>query len=317
LLRCTTAGVEKVHAFLPSSSFPCSLSRMAEPVRKQVADVLTAGSEYLAKRGVENPGLVCKLLLSRLLGCKHLELPVRFAEVLGEEHLAAMRRGIKRVGDGEPVQYVIGEAGFMGHTLRTDKRALIPRPETETLVRQVLDWGPLWRIEKPRIVDIGTGSGCIVISLALERPGAVYAAFDASPEALALARENAAALGVAENIAFCDEDLSEVIEPQTTNAVVSNPPYVATADYEKLPANIRLHEPREALDGGPTGLSVIESIIQDSAIIITPGGAVFLEIGETQSQEVTSLLEREGFEDIAVARDLAGRPRVLRGVMPA
>jgi len=290
---------------------------MGEPAQRNVADVLTAGSEYLAKKGVENAGLVCKLLLGRLLGCKHLELPTRFSQVLGEKHLAAMRRGLQRVGGGEPVQYVVGETGFMGHTFKTDKRALIPRPETEILVRQVLDWEPLWRMETPRIVDIGTGSGCIVISLALERPGAVYAAFDTSAEALALARENALELGVAGNVAFFDEELSEVIEPQTAHAVVSNPPYVATADYAELPANIRLHEPRRALDGGSTGLSVIESVIQDGAIILAPGGAIFIEIGETQGREAAGMLEQEGFEHIAVARDLAGRPRVVRGVIPA
>jgi len=290
---------------------------MVAAVQKRIVDVLTAGSEYLSDKGVENPGLVCKLLLSRLLGCKHLELPTRFNEVLGENHLAAMRRGVKRVCDGEPVQYVIGETGFMGHTFKVDRRALIPRPETEILVQQVLDWEPLWQIERPRLVDIGTGTGCIVISLALEKPGAVYAAFDTSAAALELARENAAALGAGDVIGFMEAELSDVIEPQTTNAVVSNPPYIPTAECNKLPDHIRLHEPRQALDGGPDGLSVIETIVQDSAIILAPGGALFLEIGETQGQAVTDLLEQEGFENIAVAEDLAGRQRVVRGVMPA
>lgn len=289
---------------------------MVETAQKRVVDILTAGSEYLARKSVANAGLVCKLLLSRLLGCKHLELPMRFNEALGENCLAAMRRGIKRVGDGEPVQYVVGETGFMGHTFKVDKRALIPRPETETLVQQVLDWEPLWRFDKPRIVDIGTGSGCIVISLALERPQAIYAAFDTSTEAIALARENAATLGAADGIGFLEEELSEIVEPQSTHAVVSNPPYIPTAEYERLPGHIRLHEPRQALDGGPDGLSVIKAIVQDGAIILAPGGAIFLEIGETQGQAVAGLLEKEGFEDIVIAKDLAGRQRVLRGVMP-
>lgn len=289
---------------------------MTEPATKTVQEVLKAGSDYLAARNVNEPRMACELLLSRLLGSKRLELPLMSARTIEEKHLAAMRRGIKRVADGEPVQYVLGQTEFMGHVFKTDARALIPRQDTETLVEAVLGCKALWKRDAPAIVDLGTGSGCIVISLALAHPNGKYLALDVSEEALGLARENAALLGVAERIAFERAEMSDVVEPEHCDAVVANLPYIATAEYEKLPAHILKHEPRVALDGGPDGLTCIEQAVQDAAIALKPGGFLFLEIGFDQASRAMEFLQDAGFEGVEVRRDLGGRDRVVLGRIP-
>ena len=282
---------------------------------KTVVEVLNAASDYLAGKGVDEPRLAAEYLAGRLLNCKRLELYAKHNQILSEKQLDAMRRGTKRVAGGEPVQYVIGQWDFMGHTFKVDRRALIPRPETELLVEQVLACEALWRGSKPAVAEIGAGSGCIVISLALARPGALYLALDVSDEALELASENAAGLGVAGGIAFAHDDLCDLIEPSSLDAIVANLPYVATADYEKLPAHIKDHEPRVALDGGPSGLSVIEGAVQDASMALKPGGRLFLEIGDTQAGAVSRLLKEAGFDAIAVVKDLRGHDRVIAAAL--
>ena len=285
---------------------------------KTVKAVLEAGAAYLAGKGLgQDPRHVTELLLARLLRCKRLELYLRFDAELTERHLEAMRRGIRRLAQGEPVQYVLGETEFMGRPFKVDRRVLIPRPETEELVQRVLDCAPVWAPEQPVAVDVGTGSGCIAVSLALARPAARVIGLDTSAEALEVARANAAALGVAERAVFAAAELSEVLEPETADAVVANLPYVTTAEYEALPIHIRGFEPRAALDGGPDGLGVIEGAVQDAAIALKPGGALFLEIGEKQAAAVTALLGDAGFENVTVQPDLAGRDRIVWGTLPA
>lgn len=283
---------------------------------KTVAGILDATANYLSGKGVDESRLAAEHLLGRLLNCKRLELHSRASEVLNDKQLEAMRRGMKRVAGGEPVQYVLGQWDFMGHTFKVDRRALIPRPETEILVETVLKCEPLWSRQKPAIVDIGTGSGCIVISLALVKPDTLYLALDTSDEALGLARENAVALGLAERIAFTNGEMCDLVEPASLDAIVANLPYIRTGEYEKLPVHIRNHEPRAALDGGPTGLAMIELVVQDSAIALKPGGFLFLEIGEDQATAVSALLEGAGFDAIETVKDLAGKDRVVKGILP-
>jgi release factor glutamine methyltransferase len=289
---------------------------MTETTTKTVQEILKTGSDYLAARNVNEPRLACELLLCRLLGSKRLELPLMSARTIEEKHLAAMRRGIKRVADGEPVQYVLGQTAFMGHVFKVDTRALIPRQDTETLVEAMLGCKTLWNRDAPAVVDVGTGSGCIVISLALAHPKGKYLALDASEEALSLARENAALLGAAERIAFERAEMSDAVEPEHCDAVVANLPYIPTAEYEKLPAHILKHEPRLALDGGPDGLTYIEQAVQDAAIALRPGGWLFLEIGFDQAARVTGFLQDAGFENVEVRRDTGGRDRVVLGRIP-
>jgi len=280
---------------------------------KTVKYVLQSGAQFLEKKGIENPRLVCELLLSKLLGCERLELYLKHDEMLSEKKLAAMRRGIKRAADGEPVQHILGETGFMESVFKVDRRALIPRPETEVLVQHVLTCDTLWQTEAPAIVDVGTGSGCIVLSLAAARPNARYLAVDTSEEALALARENAATLNLTEHVHFVKADLSDVVDPESMDAVVANLPYIPSADCEQLSPEVRDHEPRSALDGGQDGLDIIRSVVQDAGIVLKNGGMLFLEIGDEQGAAVISLMKESGFADATVKQDLNGRDRVVFG----
>lgn len=284
-----------------------------------VLHVLNAATGHLEKNGIEQPRLAAELLLCRLLQCKRLELYLKYERVLSEKLLDAMRRGTKRVASHEPIQYVVGQTEFMGHTIKTDSRALIPRPETEGLVEAVLDCSELWEspTEQPLLVDLGTGTGCIVISLALARPDALYAGIDISEEALSLARENATALGVDGKVAFSSGELADLMEPETVSAVVANLPYVPTDEYDELPPHIRHHEPRYALDGGPDGLATITPALGDAAILLKAGGFVFLEIAADQRDAVAAAMKTAGFEEVNCSQDLAGRDRVMIGRLPA
>jgi len=283
---------------------------------KTVAEIIQAGSTFLEKHSIETPRLVCELLTSRLLQCKRLELYLQFDRALSESQLAAMRRGIKRAAAGEPVQYILGEWEFMGHVLRVDKRALIPRPETEGLVQKVLDCTDLWAVGNPIIADIGTGSGCIAISLALAHEKAAFVALDISTDALELARENAAQHQVSDRIHFSEGELADVIEPESLSAIVANLPYITTAEMEGLSTQVRNHEPHLALHGGEDGLDIIRLLVQDATMALKPVGTLFLEIGAAQGEATRALLDADGFTEINVSQDLADRDRVVSGRLP-
>jgi release factor glutamine methyltransferase len=290
---------------------------MEESSAKTVGEVIRSGTDYLARKNAYQPRQACELLASRLLKCKRLELVIKFDQPMAEKHMEAMRRGLKRLAAGEPAQYVVGQVEFMGHPFAVDRRALIPRPETETLVETVLACEPVWHSAQPLVVDLGTGSGCIAASLALARPGCRCLALDASKDALELAAENAAALGVLDSLRFGGPDLAEYAEPDTVDAVVTNLPYIPTAVCERLPVHIRDHEPRIALDGGADGLAIIRNAVPDAWIVLRPEGWLFLEIGDDQARRVASLLEENSFSNIKVRKDLAGRDRIVAGVKNA
>ncbi len=280
---------------------------------KTVLAVLNLSEAYLSRQGAEQPRLTCELLLGRLLRTSRTGLALHFGRKLPESYLDAMRRGLKRVGNGEPLQYVLGETGFMNHVFKTDRRALIPRPETEVLVRLALEYKPLWAQERPAIADVGTGSGCIVLSLAAARPQGRYLALDVSEEALELARENASRLDLQDRVIFAAEGLSDLIDAESLDAITANLPYVPSAALEHLPANVRDHEPRLALDGGPDGLDIITAVIDDAAIALKSNGMLFLEIGEEQGAAVSARMKAAGFADVRVHPDLNGRDRVVAG----
>lgn len=283
---------------------------------RRLGELLTAGAEWLERRGVDEARLACELLAARLLRLPRLCLPMESRRLLASSQVEALRRGLRRLGRGEPLQYVLAEWDFRGHTLTVDRRALVPRPETEQLVQQLLDTPDVWRHPHPAIADIGTGSGCIVIALALERPAGRYLAIEREADALALARENAARHGVAERIVFRQGEGCAGVAPGSLDAVVSNPPYIATGALAGLPRKVRDFEPRTALDGGADGLAVLREIVHDAAMTLRPRGWCFLEIGDDQGAAVRSLLERAGFAQSAILRDLAGQVRYARGRLP-
>src|SRR5690554_4050454 len=205
--------------------------------------VLSAGADWLSARKIPEARMACELLAARLLRVPRLRLALMTDCPLPPPLLRAMRRGLRRLSEGEPVQYVLGEWEFRGHKLKVDRRALIPRPETEQLVQRVLDATRLWDIAEPRICDVGTGSGCIVLSLALERPNGRYTATDRDAVALELARENAEFLKVADRIEFAQGENFALAPPGSFDAVVSNPPYIATGVWRTLSRGIRDYEP--------------------------------------------------------------------------
>ena len=284
---------------------------MTEIQSHTVGEIRRKTVGYLGGKRLESPEIACDLLLARLLGCRHLEVALHNADVLSPPRVEAMRRAVKRLADGEPVQYILGETEFMGHRIKVDRRVLIPRPETEVLVSTVLACAELWKQPEVRVTDVGTGSGCIAVSIARERPQARLLALDISEEALELARENAAKLGVDGQIVFACAEMADVLEPETVDIVVSNPPYVRSFDWERLAPQVRDYEPRVALDGGKSGLDIIAAVAEDAMIALREGGGLFLEVGAGQAQEVASMLESCDYRDVAVIRDLAGCERIV------
>lgn len=282
--------------------------------------VLQSSADFLEKRNVESPRIAAELLAARLLRCKRLDLPAKLDSTLPEKLIDAMRRGVVRVGKGEPVQYVIGQWDFRGITLKTDKRALVPRPETEELVQLLLNCKKLRAIESPRILDYGTGTGCIALSIAHEFPRAKVVGIDTSAEALELAAENAAELGLTDRVSFlnCSEvDLADVFEGGAIHALISNPPYIPTAACNRLPSNVREHEPMQALDGGPDGMDVIRAILDESVMLLASGGSVYFEISaeDNQAGAVARYMSNLGFDDIETHKDFAGAERFVTGFL--
>lgn len=272
-------------------------------------DLLVAGTGYLQRHGVEFPRVACELLAARLLACPRLDLVKNYDRLLPDAHVAALRRGLKRVAAHEPVQYVLGEWDFRQLTLTVDRRALIPRPETEQLLDLALNVPELWMRPEPFIIDVGTGTGCIVLSLARERPQGRYVAIDASADALTLAHINAVRTGLVERVEFREACGCGEFMAGSVDAIVSNPPYIRSDVVPTLDECIRNYEPTLALDGGLDGLVVIRAIVHDAAMVLRPGGWLFLEIGDDQGPSVRELLETLGFVDVAIRNDYADKPR--------
>jgi len=280
-----------------------------------VSAFLSALSNRFSAAGIESPRLHAELLLSDALRCPRLELPLNAAVSLDAKSRDRVLSQAGRVCAHEPIQYVLGHTSFMGYRIRTDSRALIPRPETEVLVETALNTDALWAIESPLLADVGTGTGCIAIAICLMRPSARAIAGEASADAGAIGGENARAHGVDPRVQIRPSDLLlEVSEP--LDAIVSNPPYVRSGDLAGLSATVREFEPAPALDAGPDGLDVIRRLIPQARDRLKPGGWLFLEIGETQAAAVRSELQAGGFAEIEVLLDLAGRDRIVRTRTP-
>jgi len=280
-------------------------------------DILRLSAEYLIQKGVPDAQVAAELLVARLLKCGRGFLSPRLDETPDAKYVDAMRRGVSRLAAGEPVQYVLGEWDFRSLTLSCDRRALIPRPETEELVTRVLKFAKTYGVERPFVVDVGTGSGCIILSLAKEMPDGVFLGIDISPDAVSLAQENAARCGLGDRVKFAVADgLDEFDEPQSVDILVSNPPYIATADCAALDPRIRNWEPMSALDGGSAGLDFYERLVGDAINILKPGGGAFFEIGDGQGESLRKLFFDAGFDDIRIEKDYAGHDRYAFAVLP-
>lgn len=286
-------------------------------------EILAKSSAYLDGKGVPDARVAAELLAARLLRLGRGMLTGELGKEVPERCLEAMRRGMRRLVDGEPIQYVLGEWDFRTLTLKCDRRALIPRPETEELVTRVLKHlqtlqRPNLQTPKPFVVDVGTGTGAIILSLAKEFKGdGIFLGTDVSEDAIALAKENAARCGLQNRVKLAIADgLDEFDEPGIVDVIVSNPPYVESAVCEALDPRVKDWEPRLALDGGASGLDFYDRYLGDALNILKPGGAVFFEIGENQGESVRKLMFDYGFDGISIEKDFAGHDRYASAVLP-
>jgi release factor glutamine methyltransferase len=271
-----------------------------------VLEVLQSTTAYFKKRAIESPRLNAEHLVAHSLGKKRIELYLDFERPLSESELAPLRELVRRRGQGEPLQHLLGTVEFADHIFVTDKRALIPRPETEQLVEYLCDRS--WP-EVPRMLDVGTGSGVIALSLAARFPNADLHVVDLSADALALARENAERLGLPDRIHFWQGHLLDPIEG-TFDLIVANLPYVAASEAAQLAPEVR-HDPPVALYGGAAGDELIRELIAAAPPHLQPGGTLALEIGIHQQDGLSDFLAAKNYHDIRPKKDYAGTTRFL------
>jgi release factor glutamine methyltransferase len=282
------------------------MNDLIKQLEKRLADFgefsrAAAGSGN-AKRSVEE-------LAAHVLGCRPLE--IYFREVTPEQQ-AELDVLIARAEQGEPIQYIIGHVDFRGLEIRCDRRALIPRPETELLVEEVLK-SKARSLTPCRIADVGTGTGCIALALLAELPNSEVFAVDISSDALALARENAQRLGLAGRFKALQKSLLAGFQESSLDIVVSNPPYILSDVCKTLARSVRDYEPKLALDGGADGLDLIRPLAEQAMRVLKPGGGLFLEIGYDQGAAVALILKPVGFQRVEIKKDYAGLDRIVVG----
>ncbi len=270
-----------------------------------LGEVLKLSTGFLSERGVASPRLDAEFILAHALGLARLDLYLEHDRSLTEAELDRCRTLVERRGRREPLAYVLGEWGFRRLTLHCDSRALVPRPETEVLVERAL--ALLEGVERPAVLDVGTGTGAVALSLALERPDARVTALDISSGALELARENAEANRL--EVTLREGDYRTGLPGGQYDLVVSNPPYVKPAEIETLEPEVREWEPREALvsEDGPV------EVARAAVPVLEPGGALALEVGDGQAAAVAAALGELGYRDVTITADLNGRERIVEG----
>lgn len=272
---------------------------------------------YLERHGDEHPRLSAEWLMCAATGFSRIEVYMNYDRPLDAGELSILREGVKRRGAGEPLQYVTGEMPFRHIVLKCAPGVLIPRPETEILVDCVLEY--IDKQDGPQhVLEIGTGTGCISLSIAGERPGTTVVATDISPDAIALATRNREALGCEDVVEIVHTDIAEGVEGADKAAfdvLVSNPPYIPSAIVDTLPREVGSFEPRLALDGGQDGLDVFHRIVQTAKGVLREGGLMAFELHEdclqlaARDQQVN-----EHFQDIRIVKDLTGRDRILLAI---
>lgn len=276
--------------------------------------LLERGASELERVGVTDARFQAELLLRHALGWSRESFFARLHESVPAEASGHFFQLLERRRGRVPLQYVIGTQEFYGLSFRVTPAVLIPRPETEGVVDEVTR--VLHAIVKPRIADVGCGSGCIAVAVARAMPNAELIALDASPAALAIARENAARHGTASRIEFLEGDLLEPLKPGELDAVVSNPPYIPDDELDALEPEVSEHEPRAALSGGEDGFAVIQRLLPAAQRALQPGGFLVMEIGHGQDERVKALVADAGLEHVRTAPDLAGIPRIVVATKP-
>ncbi len=267
-------------------------------------------TDFLKSKGFDEAKREAELLLAHVLRCKRFELLMRFDEQPTDTERARFKELITRRVAGWPVAYLLGTRDFYMLTFDVEPAVLVPRPDTETLVLEALT--RLKPLTAPDVLDLGTGSGCIAVCLAHQKKDARVIVTDISPDALAVAQRNAAKNGVADRMTFLLGDLFAPLAERTFDLIASNPPYIAQGEFASLAADVRDHEPRIALDGGPDGLAFYRRIAAGVVPFLKPGGSLLLEVGYTQADAVRALLaERPELDLGPTLKDAGGHPRVV------
>lgn len=296
-------------------------------------EVIQRGTEFLGKKGIDSPRLQSELLVAHFLNMPRMQLYLNFERVLTPVELDALRNLVQRRGQRQPLQHITGSACFCGLELAVNQQVLIPRPETELLAE--LGWlflnqscganepvnsalSPAGAVlvagcePGPIALDFGTGSGCLAIAIATHSPSARIHAVDISSEALEVAAKNATCHGVAERIHFAHGDGFAALGSRTEfDLILSNPPYIPTAEIETLQPEVRDHDPREALDGGSDGLNFYRRLSFEARPFLKPYGKMMLEFGDGQAQQIGAIFEKQNWVVERVVADYTHRPRIL------
>ncbi|MFZ5495513.1 MAG: peptide chain release factor N(5)-glutamine methyltransferase [Verrucomicrobiota bacterium] len=274
-----------------------------------VLEIIKRTTGFLDKHGVESARLNAELLIGHALGLKRMQLYLQFERPLTEAELEKVRPLVKRRGSREPLQYIVGETEFCGLKLKVDRRALIPRPETEYLVEIVA--GRL--VAAPAaILDLGTGSGALALALAARFPAARVTAVDRSAEALALAGENAAALELASRVRLLASDwFAGLPAGERYDLIIANPPYLTESELAEAIPEVREHEPRAALVAAQDGLADLVHILRKARVFLAPGGLLACETGIAQHARLREAAAADGYARTESLRDLTGRDRYL------
>ncbi len=286
-----------------------------------IGSLLTWTADFFTKKSIDDPRLSAELLLAHALGCSRMALYTQYERVPPESQIAVFRGLVKERANHVPVAYLIGKAWFFSLEFAVTRDVLIPRPDTETLVEFVIQHArqrPEWAAPGggPAILDLCTGSGIVPIALAKSLPTAVFTASDISGNALAVARGNAETHKMAERITFLEGDLfvplGSVPAPTLYHVITANPPYIPTAEVANLPATVRDHEPRLALDGGGDGLGFHRRIVAGAKPFLHPGGLLVMEMQFDQGPALQALLASTAqFQNVRIIRDAAGHPRCV------
>jgi release factor glutamine methyltransferase len=275
-----------------------------------IRSVLQWTQSYFKEKTLDTPRLDAELLIGDALKVDRVRLYMDLDRPLTDAELADIRERVRRRGKHEPVAYITGKRGFWKLDLAVDARVLIPRPDTERLVELAVE--VLQGREAPRVVDVGTGSGAIALSIAQERPDAAVLAIDVSPDALAAAEANAVTAGLT-NVTFARGDVLGPAQNFRPDVILSNPPYIPSRECETLMPDVRQFEPRLALDGGADGLVIIRKLVTQAGALLPVGGALLFEIGHDQGEAAAALVQADGrFAEVAVVKDYGGKDRVVR-----
>ncbi len=271
----------------------------------------TGARDRLKQAQIDSPVIDARILVEAACEATRTDIIADPYRAVSPEQMATLSAYLDRRERREPVARIIGRKGFWKIMLNVDSNVLIPRPDTEVVVDMALK--STGEADALRILDLGVGSGAIILSILAERPGATGLGIDVSEEALAVARENASQLGLEGRLALLRGDWTWGLGDGGFDIVVSNPPYIASDEIETLEPEVKHHEPRLALDGGPDGLDAYRTLAPEILRVLKPGGLFLVEIGWTQAQAVTALFKAAGASDLATVKDLADRDRVVMG----